>query len=421
MKPQRPPFFVAALFLGAVCFWVLTPLACNGDGTKEATKPSEKQADAPEPEPGLRHGEIREDAPAASGGKTASTCTPNERKRLKALIDAVHLAIRINDEMEFAKAFLEFSAYRNLFVKARGPEAWDALPENRGRDEIDRTKAYKARILAFFEKLKDRSAVSDLTRKELRDTEKTDLLFADTCSTDFDKHMLVIVAGFVKGDEVRAIFRLRIANFRNQLRIYIMGDERIYAPRSCSEEGAVKTLQSIHALQAAFLRSRRSDRDRDGQGEFAFLAELMGSLEIRGTTERVPRPDLPRPLREVSDPNGMIVHRGYILRLYLPGQKGAVAGDDSDGGEPASLTDQREARWCAYAWPLSRRFVGSRTLVIGPSGKVYASESLLGDGIDGFPKAGVAFAKGTKEGFGERVAAEEGLKALEGGTWTQVK
>jgi hypothetical protein len=419
MKPWRHPFFVAALFLGAGCLMALTPLACNGDGNKEVTKPPENQADTPEPEPGLRHGEIREDAPAASGRKTASTCTPNERKRLKALIDAIHLAIRIHDEMEFAKAFLEFSAYRNFFVKARGPEAWEALPENQGRDEIDRTKAYKARIQAFFNKLKDRSEVSDLTLKELRDTVETELLFADTCSTDLDKHMLVIVAGFVKGDEVRAILRLRIANFRNRLRIFIMGDERIYAPRSCSEEGAVKTLRSIHALQAAFLRSRRSDRDRDGQGEFAFLDELMGGLEIRGTTERAPRPDLARPLREVSDPNGMIVYRGYILRLYLPGQIGAVAADDSDGGEPASLTDQREARWCAYAWPLSRRFVGSRTLVIGPSGKVYASEGLQGHGIDGSPKAGAAFAKGTK--IGERVAAEDGREAMEGGTWTEVK
>ncbi len=404
------PILLAAI---SACGGGKTPQAGPGTGGEETGTGGDQSGAAPA---GEGAGAVADSPP-----KTASTVTKHEFARMANIIENLRIAVIANDVTGFPDAFLDFAGVKSIMAKFHGGEdKWRKQPEQGGKDDIELNKEYRKKLAALYEGFRDKGACSDLGMAEFRSTDSSEILLTDTVLTELDKNMIAVVAAFKKGESILGILRLRFASFRNEQKIFYVGDEKILSPDSCSETAAIETLKAIHRLEAEFASSRKADLDKDGKGEFGFNCEIAGVMEIRGTTERAPIPGLSRAMREVTDPNGMAIDRGYIYRIYLPGRAEGVAQDDCGGSEPAALTDARETAWCCYAWPVSRKFVRGRTLVIGPGGTVYASASSAREGLEGYARAGDAFAGGAGQAPAGRFAAADGKDAADGGLWTRV-
>jgi hypothetical protein len=407
--------------IGAVV--LLLALGCGSDDSKgkgpaggsEAPGATGGEQGGSEGGEGFRPGEIRDDGP---GGRT--TLTRHELGRQNTLSETLYNTLRFPNKNDFREIFLKFDVLKSILVKAGGGDEkkWLNLPENAGLDNIELKKRYWARIDTLFEGLGNKSRFSDLPAERFRTADRGIFLFADTFHTELDKNMIVGVHGFAKGEGLVGLLRFRFATYRNQEKVFLVDDEKLRAAESCNETAAAEVLGIIRKLEEAFRKSGKCDRDKDGRGEFGFLAEVMGLYEIRGTTERAPLPEVPRALREVSV-NGMMVHKGFLFTLYLPGSKGPVSKDDCDGIETKALTDARETRWVAYAWPVHPSLGKGRTLVTDASGALFESADPVHQGLDGAPRPEDAFVKG--QGLEGDLSGAAGKEANRGGVWKKLE
>jgi len=144
---------------------------------------------------------------------------------------------------------------------------------------------------------------------------------------------------------------------------------------SANESAAIATLRQFISSQIAVQNSRGIDVDRDGIGEFGWLAEMSGALAVRDAVGPHSGPVFSPPMLAGSlgaiDPNGMVQKAGYVYRMALPGAGGAGLGEAAGGGSPTGEDpDQTELCWVAHAWPLAYANSGRRTFCVTQKGEI---------------------------------------------------
>jgi hypothetical protein len=151
--------------------------------------------------------------------------------------------------------------------------------------------------------------------------------------------------------------------------------------RQANESAAIATLKNLSSAQAQMQASGRIDTDGDAAGEYGFLAELSGGIEVRKDErggvgkERMRPPVLSGAFKNVV--GGVVIRSGYCFCVFLPGTDGTPVGEAKTGGGKGCpiKADWAEVVWCAYAWPLSYGKGGSMVFFVDQSGDVLAANN----------------------------------------------
>jgi type II secretory pathway pseudopilin PulG len=144
---------------------------------------------------------------------------------------------------------------------------------------------------------------------------------------------------------------------------------------AANESAAIATLRQIISSQMAVQSSRGIDQDNDGIGEYAWLAEMTGIVQVRDATGPHNGPFLTPPALSQSlghvDANGLVAKAGYVYRIALPGAGGVGLTEAANGGSPTGEdADQSEQYWIAYAWPSGYSNTGKRTFCVSQRGDI---------------------------------------------------
>jgi prepilin-type N-terminal cleavage/methylation domain-containing protein len=149
---------------------------------------------------------------------------------------------------------------------------------------------------------------------------------------------------------------------------------------SANESAAIATLRLFISSQTAVQNSRGIDVDRDGVGEYGWLAEMSGALAVRDALGPHSGPVFSPPILAGSlgevDPNGMVQKAGYTYRMSLPAAGGAGLGEAANGGSPTGEDpDQTELWWTAHAWPTSYANTGRRAFCTNQKGDIVQNKN----------------------------------------------
>lgn len=129
------------------------------------------------------------------------------------------------------------------------------------------------------------------------------------------------------------------------------------------ERAAVDLLRRLWFAEERVRALGVIDIDGDAAGEYAFLAELGGTVHLRGSAAFLePVGPLPAGLGAV-DLNGFGEVEDYFFALYLPGVGAVPYGEAPAGGDPGGLDDDlAEAHFRCYAWPSANSPEAARSL-----------------------------------------------------------
>lgn len=99
---------------------------------------------------------------------------------------------------------------------------------------------------------------------------------------------------------------------------------------------------------------------------------------MRGGPTAISPPLLSSTFRKIED--GLVIHAGYVFRIWLPGPGGQPVGERGTGGVEATAIDTTAAEqsWCAYAWPVEVGVNGQRAFMMDQYGDVLASPNAEG-------------------------------------------
>jgi prepilin-type N-terminal cleavage/methylation domain-containing protein len=143
------------------------------------------------------------------------------------------------------------------------------------------------------------------------------------------------------------------------------------------ESAAVATLRAIFSAEAAFkARGAVDTGNSNGAGEFGYLAELAGTVNLRGGVRPLAPPAASGKMGIVQ--MGIVTTGGYHFAIYLPGPNGVGIAEDANGGKAAvgSLDpDLAEQFFVCYAWPDQRAVSGNRAFVINQVGDVLVTDN----------------------------------------------
>ncbi|WP_372366273.1 hypothetical protein [Candidatus Uabimicrobium sp. HlEnr_7] len=144
------------------------------------------------------------------------------------------------------------------------------------------------------------------------------------------------------------------------------------ARMSANEASAMATLKSITTSQMLFQSSNAVDQNQNGMGEYAFLQELTGQINVRGTNA----PASPGYLSSFNFEQGIAAKSGYYFYCYLPGTDTAIGEKNFSGELNESAATLQEQSFVVYAWPESHGSTGNRVFAINQNGEIiscYAS------------------------------------------------
>ncbi len=137
-----------------------------------------------------------------------------------------------------------------------------------------------------------------------------------------------------------------------------------------NESAAIATLRTIHTAEETFRSNVMRDADGDGEGEYAFIGELLGNA--RPGDERTGGH---RALMsgQWTRKKGDYVRGGYRFRVYLPAEDGSPIGENSKARQLRRVDgDLAETVLVVVAWPVSRGITGERAFYLDGTGRIYA-------------------------------------------------
>lgn len=148
---------------------------------------------------------------------------------------------------------------------------------------------------------------------------------------------------------------------------------------AANESAAIATLRSISSAQAQIQSSAAIDCDSDGGGEYAFMAEMAGTIPMRindgagaatlGAATDTLAPSVLSSSFGTVAANGVVTRSGYNYMVYLPDAAAAPAGiTENPAGGGATGPNNCEILWCAYAWPTQFGQSGNRAFFINQEG-----------------------------------------------------
>lgn len=166
------------------------------------------------------------------------------------------------------------------------------------------------------------------------------------------------------------------------------------ARAEANESTAIATLRNLMTAQQTLQAMAVVDVDRDGQGEFAFLAEIAGKANVRGTTTALDPPSFSRAFGNIV--LSRAARSSYFFQVFLPAIDGRGVAEDPDGGKALARAvepDLCELYWCAYAWPANRSPGNSRVFFANQNGEVLSADNknALYEGDELRPRYDAAF------------------------------
>ena len=206
---------------------------------------------------------------------------------------------------------------------------------------------------------------------------------------------------------------------------------------TANESSAMATLRAIANAQATVSSGQMIDTNSDGVGEYAYIAELAGSVPMRIAAGGVPGPGLAGrdellpsalsgSLGQIQ--NGQANHSGYLFQIWLPGEPvaGLVPGvpEDATGGQlaaPFPDSMQNAVRWCAYAWPMAIGTTGMPVFFISSEGELmrYTNRGAVQyEGRTGAPPFDAAY---TTAGDMSSPQAGNDVLGTDGNIWTVIR
>ena len=139
-----------------------------------------------------------------------------------------------------------------------------------------------------------------------------------------------------------------------------------------NQTAAVSTLRALHVAQQTYRASTVRDSDRDGDGEFGFLDDLMG--RGRRGEGRVTGARKLLSLQFERKSAGY-TRQGYYFRVYLPADDGSPIGGHEHAGRLGQVDgDLAETAVVAMAWPVSAGRTGNAAFVLDAFGNIYQCE-----------------------------------------------
>jgi prepilin-type N-terminal cleavage/methylation domain-containing protein len=167
-----------------------------------------------------------------------------------------------------------------------------------------------------------------------------------------------------------------------------------FARREANESAAIATLRNLVTAQQTLQTMGVVDVDRDGGGEYAFLAEIAGRAPVRGTTAVLEPPSFSRSFGDIAQSRA--ARSSYLFQVFLPALDGRGVAEDPDGGKAVALAvepDLAEIFWCAYAWPANREPGNMRVFFTNQQGEILAAGNEVAryDGDELRPRYDAAF------------------------------
>ena len=142
-----------------------------------------------------------------------------------------------------------------------------------------------------------------------------------------------------------------------------------------NERAAVAGMLNIYRAQQQMQAFGGTDVNGNGQGSYAFLAELAGAMPMRCADPADARlcdpPVLAKPFQHVS--GGRVQTGGYVFQMFLPRIEGGWTAELPNGGGGDDVDDDdAETRWLCYAWPIEHGVTGVRAFVCDQDGNLLA-------------------------------------------------
>lgn len=162
------------------------------------------------------------------------------------------------------------------------------------------------------------------------------------------------------------------------------------------ERAAADLLRTIWFAEERLRLLGAIDQNGDGAGEYGFLAELAGAVNLAGTSAPLALVGpLPAALGAVA-PYGVARAGDYLFAMYLPGPGGYAMLEAASGGSPGGLDPNLSAQhFCCYAWPAEPlanvRF--PHTFVVNEAGVVSVTPATVTqyEGLAVFPPGDSAY------------------------------
>jgi prepilin-type N-terminal cleavage/methylation domain-containing protein len=215
---------------------------------------------------------------------------------------------------------------------------------------------------------------------------------------------------------------------------------RMVSARAASHEtAAISALRSLSSAQAQLQSSNAIDTNANGAGEFGSLGELAGAQPLRVSVGGAPAPGvagvdelIPAPLPPVFgriDANGVVMHKGYVYRVFLPGAGNAPVGIPEAGGGgfpggPFPDPTNGQILWCAYSWPSDAGITGRRAFFVNEDGEILASSNRGTNGAPIYSGVGAAGQPLQSAAYvGGHMASGSAANAVgtDGNRWLQVQ
>ena len=188
---------------------------------------------------------------------------------------------------------------------------------------------------------------------------------------------------------------------------------------TANEASAIGTLRTVCSAQSQARNRVAVDFDSDGQGEFLYMAELSGNVNLRGLATPLDPAAVSLSIGQVS--NSAVNHSGYHFAMYLPDVAAVGVLEDPNGGKAAPATvdaDYCETFFVCYAWPTSVNSSGRRAFAVNESGDMVQSDNVAtaysGTGL--MPAFDAAYTVAGDMTSGFNIAGP----AVDGGTWKPV-
>ncbi|MFH0945884.1 MAG: prepilin-type N-terminal cleavage/methylation domain-containing protein [Planctomycetota bacterium] len=145
---------------------------------------------------------------------------------------------------------------------------------------------------------------------------------------------------------------------------------------TANESSAISTLRTIVSAQAQAQSRSSCDNDGDGQGESLYLAELSGTVNLRGMGVSLDPAVVSVSLGRVA--NSAVNKAGYFFAMFLPDPAGTGVPEDPNGGKaaPGAIgADLAEVFWACYAWPANNGSSGRRAFLVNQSGDLLQTDN----------------------------------------------
>jgi hypothetical protein len=179
-----------------------------------------------------------------------------------------------------------------------------------------------------------------------------------------------------------------------------------------NEEEALRTMKQIRGAMAEYRAALVRDNDEDGEGENAFLAELIADEHARDGTANS------RALLSDFERTPLGYRRsGYYFRAYLPAEDGSPIGEhESIKRRRQADGDLSENIVIVVAWPTRSGLTGNRSFLLDGSGKIHYCDG--GYGGDESPKPDLL---SSQEANLAAARIEKHKRARDGRRWLELR